>query len=267
MKALLSSEMPCYVGIDAGSRAVKIVIADHMGNVLIQGKTDQGIHQETVAMTLLDQLLSAISLSRNNIQKVVSTGYARHLIVAADQKVTEITCHARGVAHLFPTAQSIIEIGGQDSKFIRLSPGGKVRDFVMNDRCAAGTGCFLEMVMKRLELSLENMEELVHEEEAQRNPSVISSMCVVFAETEIIGLLASGVPPGQILTGVQFAVAQRVIAMSGRSLPDTPVVFTGGGAVIPGMKHAFEKILQTPLFTPEFPQMTGALGAALTACR
>jgi predicted CoA-substrate-specific enzyme activase len=192
---------------------------------------------------------------------VVATGYGRKLVRTADTTVTEITCQARGVRHRVPDARTIVDIGGQDSKLVRLKPSGAVADFAMNDRCAAGTGRFLEMLAAQLGTPFLQLESLV---ERSRAPAVISSMCVVFAESEIVGLLAAGVLPEDIVTGVETAIATRIAAMTGRNLAE-PILFTGGVALVPGMGDALEAVLGRPLRIAPQPQLTCALGAALLA--
>jgi (R)-2-hydroxyacyl-CoA dehydratese activating ATPase len=249
-------------GIDAGSRAIKIVLLEaETGEIVASGVRDQGVPQEAPALHLFEQVLQQARLERPDIGRIVATGYARNLIPLADTTVTEITCHARGVHHLLPETALVIEIGGQDSKLLRLQTGGLVRDFAMNDRCAAGTGRFLEVVADRLNVRLEELGEMAAQ---SRQPAPISSMCVVFAETEIIGLLASGAQPEDIVAGVQHAIATRVSAMAaGKVTP--PVVFTGGVALVPGMAGALEAALGQPVQVAPNPQFTGALGAALIA--
>ena len=193
----------------------------------------------------------------------MATGYARNGVMIADTTITEITCHARGVHHLMPEARTVIEIGGQDSKLLRLDAGGQVRDFAMNDRCAAGTGRFLEMVAQRLGVGLERLGELA---KAGAQPAAISSMCAVFAETEIIGLLAGGGKAEDIAAGVQAAVASRVLSMTGREVA-TPIAFTGGVAMIPGMREALSAAMGRPVAIAPQPQFTGALGAAILAAK
>lgn len=251
-------------GIDAGSRAIKIVLMNAKTHeVLASGHTDQGVTQVALAQRLLERLLEQVGRRRDQVARIVATGYGRNLLDFADTTITEITCHARGVRHLVADAMTIVEIGGQDSKLIRLNPQGAVRDFAMNDRCAAGTGRFLEVVADRLSVELGALGELARR---SRNPAVISSMCVVFAETEIVGLLASGTAPEDIVAGVQKAIAARVAVMAGRSL-DPPILFTGGVALIPGMVEALQSALGHPVAVAPQPLMTGALGAALLACR
>ena len=249
-------------GIDAGSRAIKAVLLDADGQkVLASGILDQGIEQEALARQLFGKLLSDAGLSRDRVSRVVATGYGRHAVGFADTAITEISCHARGVHHAAPEARTVIDIGGQDSKLIRLSRTGTVQDFAMNDRCAAGTGCFLEVVARRLGLALESLGQAASR---STKPASISSMCVVFAETEIIGLLAAGTSPEDIVAGVQASIATRVGSMAGREV-EPPVVFTGGVAMVPGMDSALTAVLGHAVSVAPEPQMTGALGAALLA--
>lgn len=249
-------------GIDAGSRALKALLLDSAsGRVLARGQRDQGIRQDALAAEVLAGLLAQAGMGRDDLGKVVATGYARNVIRQADAAITEITCHARGVAHASPGARTVVEIGGQDSKVIHLDGGGRVRDFAMNDRCAAGTGRFLEMLAVRLEVELEKLGALAAQ---AQSPAAISSMCVVFAETEIIGLLAGGAEPADIVAGVQRAVAHRVASLAGRELPE-PVVFTGGVALVGGMSDALAEALSCPVNVAPDAQYTGALGAAILA--
>ncbi len=249
-------------GIDAGSRAIKIVLLNtDTREVLASGTMDQGIEQEALALRLFERLLEEAGVKRSAVSNIVATGYGRNIVGFAQTTITEITCHARGVRHLVDDAMTIVEIGGQDSKLIRLDAGGSVRDFAMNDRCAAGTGRFLEVVAERLGVRLEDLGGIA---ERSRKPAAISSMCVVFAETEIIGLLASGAQREDIVAGVQAAIAARVAAMAGRLL-EPPVIFTGGVALIPGMDAALRSALGHPVAVAPDPMMTGALGAAILA--
>lgn len=249
-------------GIDAGSRTLKVVlIAPDGDRIVAAGVRDQGIDQDALASQLLQELLDQEQLRRADIGAIVATGYGRRLIHLADTTVTEVTCQAWGVRRRVPDAHAVIDIGGQDSKVLRLKPDGGVADFVMNDRCAAGTGRFLEVMATQLGVKLSALGTLA---DHSRQAATISSMCVVFAETEIIGLLASGVPAEDIVAGVQAAVAARVAAMAGRNLPD-PIVFTGGVALVPGMQTALEAALGRPVAVAPDPQLTCALGAAILA--
>ncbi|MGE5293202.1 MAG: acyl-CoA dehydratase activase [Solirubrobacterales bacterium] len=253
-----------YAGIDAGSRAIKVVLIDADGSRIVgKAHADQGIEQGRLACELFDRTLAESGVGRSDVRRIVATGYGRNAIHIADTTITEITCHAVGVRHLVPQARTIIDIGGQDSKLVRLDANGKVRDFAMNDRCAAGTGRFLEVVAGRLGIPVGQLGAMASR---SGNPAAISNMCVVFAETEIIGLLSCGRAAEDIVAGVQNAIASRIVAMAGRSV-EPPVVFTGGVARISGMETALQTALgQSIEISPE-PQMTGALGAALLARR
>lgn len=251
-------------GIDAGSRTIKIVLFDHaQSKVMASAITDQGVDQPRLAGELYDRTLRETGLDRTRVRRVVATGYGRNRVPFAHTTITEITCHACGVHRVMPDVRTIIEIGGQDSKVILIENGGRVRDFAMNDRCAAGTGRFLEIVATRMGVDLPRLSELSRD---SRQPAIISGTCVVFAETEIVGLLAEGIPPADIAAGVQNAIATRVATMAGRTLAP-PVCFTGGVALQVGMIRALENTLALPVRVAPEPQFTGALGAALLAGR
>ncbi|MCL5096765.1 MAG: acyl-CoA dehydratase activase [Candidatus Omnitrophica bacterium] len=253
-----------YAGIDAGSRMLKAVLWDaECGRVLAADTLAQGVEQEILAGRLFEQLLNRAGLTRERVSATVATGYGRNLVRFANTTITEITCHAWGVRHLAPEVHTIVEIGGQDSKLIRLNRDGTVRDFSMNDRCAAGTGRFLEMVAARLGVPLDQLGPLA---DRSRQPAVISSMCAVFAETEIIGLLASGIPASDIVAGVLTSVATRVAGMMGR-IVEPPVFFTGGVALVSGMSAVLQSSLGCPVRAVDQPLLTGALGAAILAGR
>lgn len=249
-------------GIDAGSRSLKIVVFDHRRqSVVASAIADQGVGQRQLAAGLFSRVLDEAKATRSAVRSVVATGYGRNAVDFADTTVTEITCHARGVRHLVKDARTVLEIGGQDSKCIILEPDGRVRDFAMNDRCAAGSGRFLEVVANRLGVDLTTLGALSGE---SVSPAPISSTCVVFAESEIIGLLAAGCQRADIAAGVQNAIASRVTALVARSVT-APVCFTGGVALQTGMVRALENTVGMKITVPPSPQFTGALGAALLA--
>jgi predicted CoA-substrate-specific enzyme activase len=259
----MEKRMIC-AGIDAGSRAIKIVLIDTEDmQVVAKGLANQGVEQDKLVSELFGQVLKKDGISRKDVAAIVATGYGRNAVSIAETTITEITCHAAGVHHLVPEAMTVIDIGGQDSKLLRLDSSGKVRDFAMNDRCAAGTGRFLEVVARRLDADLKSLGRMAA---VSKSPAAISSMCVVFAETEITGLLASGTASSDIVAGVQTAIAERIIAMAGRSA-ESPVIFTGGVALISGMDAALQKALGQNVTVSPDPQMTGALGAAILAVR
>lgn len=253
-----------YAGIDAGSRAIKIVLIESENmHIIAKGLTDQGVHQDKLTSELFENVLTDNSVDREDVTAIVATGYGRAAVSIADTTITEITCHAAGVCRLVPEAKTIIDIGGQDSKLLRLDGDGKVRDFAMNDRCAAGTGRFLEVVAQRLGVELDSLGNLAAKSDS---PAAISSMCVVFAETEITGLLADGKAAEDIVAGVQAAIASRIVSMAGRNI-NLPVIFTGGVAKVSGMDAALQTALGKNITVSPDPQMTGALGAAILASK
>ena len=195
---------------------------------------------------------------------VVATGYGRDGMDFADASVTEITCHARGAHHIFPDVRTVIDIGGQDSKIIRVNESGRTEDFVMNDKCAAGTGRFLEVMAKALEVGREDMGPLSLE---STDEIKVSSICTVFAESEVVGLIAAGHETRDILRGIHRAIAGRVAALSGRVGIAPRLVMTGGVAKNVGVKRALEERLGIEITVPPEPQIVGAIGAAIIAAQ
>ncbi len=250
-------------GIDAGSRTIKVVLvkSDDL-SVIGSDIADQGVKQADLADALLGDVCKESGVSREEIGAIVATGYGRSAIPWATRAITEITCQARGIHHLVPEARTVIDIGGQDSKLLRLNANGNVVDFVMNDRCAAGTGRFLEVVSKQLGMEVKEMGEASRRADT---PCAISSMCVVFAETEIVGLLAMGESIENISSGVQRSIASRIRSMGGRNVA-TPIAFTGGVALIPGMNEVMTEIMGHPTEVAPTPQITAAVGAAILGC-
>jgi len=250
-------------GIDLGARTCEVVILDTKTRERVTAAmADTGHDPARTATRLFEECLAGLGAQRGDIARVVATGYGRASLPFADQAVTEITCHARGVRHVVPDARTIVDIGGQDSKVIVLDGSGAVVDFAMNDRCAAGTGRFLEIVSRILDLDLDQLGEVAAS--ATRRVE-ITSMCAVFAESEIIGLLARGTPRQEVLAGVHASIAQRIASLASRLNVGPPGVFTGGVARNHGMVEAVGQALGLELTVPPEPQMTGAIGAALIA--
>lgn len=245
------------VGLDIGSLAAKGILLD--GERQFRVIIPTGWSPRKAGEQLLDSLREQAGGAEDI--RIVVTGYGRVSYQGADQAVTEISCHARGVVALLPKTDTIVDIGGQDSKVIRLNDAGKVIDFVMNDKCAAGTGRFLEVTANALGIDVDDMaaSEDVSQEAA------ISSMCTVFAESEIIGLLASGVAKGSIIAGLHRSVGKRVAAMVRRLGVGEYIAFTGGVALNRGICRALSEELGRPVQVTDFCQFTGALGAALLA--
>jgi predicted CoA-substrate-specific enzyme activase len=251
-----------YAGIDIGSLSTDVALLSADRALLGSAITATGASTRKAAREALDAALAAAGARREDIVCTVATGYGREMAEIADLRVTEITCHARGARHLFPGALTVLDIGGQDSKVIRLSHDGKVADFAMNDKCAAGTGRFLEVMARTLEMDLEQMggRSLLA---ARSLP--ISSTCTVFAETEVVSLIASGADPDDIAWGVHLAISERIGALAERIGIVAPAVMTGGVAKNPAARKALEDRFRIRFLVPEEPQLAGALGAALIA--
>jgi len=249
------------LGIDIGSRNTKIVIFDH-DQCLIAFSAWQAT--EISAEKSVDKLiaLAATKINMNSIKSTCITGYGRKLYKKADKIKSEITCHATACKHLFPTARTVIDIGGQDSKIITLNATGNVDDFVMNDKCAAGTGRFLEMTAIKLQCDLDELSELASQADCD---IPLNSTCVVFAESEIIGLLATGHKVSNIARAVNMSIARRIYTQMSGLNAEAPMVFTGGVAQGKDLAYCIGKLLDTNLFIPEDPEITGALGAAILA--
>lgn len=253
--------MSYYVGVDIGSLTTKVVLLDGSGALVGRATGRSGYSGRDVATRLMDQLLQDHGLQEDDIGYTVATGYGR-VTFPAQREISEITCQARGIAHLSSGARTVIDIGGQDSKVIKLLPGGKVADFAMNDKCAAGTGRFLEVMAGALEVQVEDLASLARQ---STRSCTISSICTVFAESEIISHINAGQPKPDIVAGVCESVATRVAAMTARTGLEPQVVFTGGVAKNQGVVNALAKQLGLDLIVPEEPEITAALGAALFA--
>ncbi len=251
-----------FAGIDVGSLSTDVVLLDGDRNVASASIVPTGASIRKAAREALDAALSIACASTAEIVYTVATGYGRERVEFADHRVTEITCHARGARHLFPGTLTVLDIGGQDSKVIRLGMDGRVVDFAMNDKCAAGTGRFLDVMARTLEMDLEQMgkRSLL----ASRTLHV-SSTCTVFAESEVVSLIASGAAPDDIAWGVHLAISERIAALAERIGVAPPAVITGGVAKNPAARKALEDRFHLKFLLPEEPQVTGALGAALIA--
>ena len=259
--------------MDVGSVAAKAVVLDAQSHaVLGRAILPTGWAPQEAGRAALDAALAAAQeLARQTTGEVlpapsmvVGTGYGRIALPFAHKTLTEIACHARAAVALFPEAGVVLDIGGQDSKAISVEKGehgGTVQDFVMNDKCAAGTGRFLQMLSGLLGMTLEQLGEAARE----GRPVPISSMCAVFAESEIVGLLARGTPPQDVAAGVFLSIARRMRALTGRIPLRGDCVFTGGLAQSPAFAELLAAELGVPVRVPETPQCMGALGAALAA--
>jgi len=251
-------------GLDIGSRTTKAVLLRD-GKIAAKSILKTGWLPSAVAREALTNVLYAAGIKRERVSRIVATGYGRiQSAVAglADDQFTEIACHARGIAHFLPKVRTLIDIGGQDSKVMRLDRDGLVLDFAMNDRCAAGTGKFLEMTAQGLDLPLEKFIELALN---ARSAARISSMCTVFAESEAISLLAEGREPDEIARGLHDAIAARVARLVEGIGIEEDVGFSGGVANNMAMIRAMKDAIGLTVYVPEGPEYIGAVGAAWLA--
>jgi predicted CoA-substrate-specific enzyme activase len=254
--------MPFKIGIDIGSRNTKIVVLKTNSNeIAYKDYCDTGINPPETVRILLDKACSILNTLKPKTSAIAVTGYGRNLY-KADKVISEISCHALGVQYYFPDAATIIDIGGQDCKVISIGQDGKVIDFVMNDKCAAGTGRFLEMVAIRLSLPCSELAELAS---GSGNNYRLSNTCVVFAESEIIGLISKGVLPADIARSVHLSIAERIISQVNQLDWHSPVIFTGGVANNDDLRKILSDRLQCEILAAPDPEITGALGAALLA--
>ncbi len=250
-------------GVDIGARTIDIVLFD--GAQVVEALVrDTGAFPKKNAADAFEEVLRSAGVQASGIDRILATGYGRNYFDGAHKVASEILCHAAGVAYLFPAVRTVIDIGGQDSKMIEVSDGA-VKNFVMNDRCAAGTGRFIEIVAKTLNIALEDTGKAAA---GSGDSCEISSMCAVFAESEIIGLLHKGVPRETILRGVFRSVARRTLGMTGKVGLKDDVVFTGGVALNAGVLEALKhEAGRNGIKVPPNPQITGALGAAIIAAK
>jgi predicted CoA-substrate-specific enzyme activase len=249
----------CGIGIDLGSATSKIACVDEKSNLVWHAIETSEARVEQQAQRLLS--LAQHKAGSKNIP-IVTTGYGRNLLTNENKSITEITCHARGVYQSLHLPGTLIDIGGQDSKVMVISDAGKVTNFIMNDKCAAGTGRFLEGSATRLQIPMEQLGQTAAEADGEVS---ISSTCAVFAESEIVSLIARGQPVPFIVRGLIRALMSRVASLAGSIQSKAPYMFSGGVANIPRMQEHLADALGHPVRTPQHPQLMGAYGAALLA--
>jgi predicted CoA-substrate-specific enzyme activase len=247
-----------FAGLDIGSTMTKAVILGDGIIASVIGPT--GPEQRRLANRVMEEALHRAGLSFGSISYIISTGYGRINVPFADKQVTEITCHAKGVVSLFPNARTIIDIGGQDSKAITVDPTGKPTNFIMNDKCAAGSGRFVEVIADSLGIDLDRVGDISL---LSNNPAQISNICTIWAQQEVAARLAEGVPVPDLLAGVHRSLADRVARMAKRLKIVPEVILTGGGGKNKGLVRALQEQLGTEILVPPEPLITGALGAAL----
>jgi predicted CoA-substrate-specific enzyme activase len=249
-------------GVDVGSTQTKAVIVDRAGRLVGRSLISTGANVIAAAENAFQQALDDAVIREADVGYVVGTGYGRYKVTFGNTQVTEISCHARGAVHMFPGTRTVLDMGGQDTKAIRVQPNGEVLDFCMNDKCAAGTGRFLQAASFALQIPLDELGPTALR--AQR-PVQISTTCTVFAESEVLSWAAKGKKIDDILMGVHRSIAARSVALLTRVGIATDVTFTGGVARNPAMVQVLQELLELPLNVSEESHFMGALGAALFA--
>ncbi|MBN2168033.1 MAG: 2-hydroxyglutaryl-CoA dehydratase [Actinobacteria bacterium] len=250
-----------YAGVDIGSITSKAVILES-DRIVSTSLIRTGHDSRNAGRSVLEEALAEAGITESDLEKVIATGYGRLNVDFTDEKVTEITCHAKGAHYSMPDVRTVIDLGGQDSKGIAIGENGKVIDFVMNDKCAAGTGRFLEVMAAALQVELGDLGAISKE---SKDPAPISSVCTVFAESEVISRVAEGVLKTDIIAGIHKAIASRIFAMVSRIPVNEKIVMTGGVAKNNGVVDALEERFKTAIIVPEMPQHMGSLGAAIIA--
>ena len=258
--------MKYFAGIDIGSTAIKVALVDENRRLAGHKISGSGSMFYKYAKQSLKELLDELDINEKDLAYTVSTGYGRKLFKEADENISEITANAMGAkaaAAGYCDIRTIINIGGQDSKAISLDNEGNVINFAMNDRCAAGTGKFLDVVAMNLELEVDELGN--YHFKSKGTPLAINSTCAVFAESEIIGLLGNNHSVEDIVAGVHYSIAKRIIKLVKRVGIKEGIYFDGGPALNSGLVHSIENELGKEIFIPEFPQITTSYGAAILA--
>ena len=253
--------MKYFGGCDVGSTYTKAVILDENGKMVADTTIKSKINSEQSAIAAMDEVLRKVGLtSSKELAYLIGTGYGRNKVPFADENISEISCHAMGVHVTDPSVKAIIDIGGQDVKGISIDSDGTVKNFAMNDKCAAGTGRFYEAMARSFEMTLPEFSKLSL---GAKNVIPITAQCTVFAESEVITLVGEGKPMDEIAAGIQMAVAKRCFVMAKKAGAVDSITLTGGCAKNDGLKQAIEQVLKLKVVELKTdPQLMGALGAA-----
>ena len=249
------------MGIDIGSTSSKAVILEDEIRVAARKVIEAGFGSEGPDRVFADALSEA-GITREEITRVMATGYGRMTFPGADDQASELSCHGKGIHYLIPEARVVIDIGGQDAKVMQINERGALLNFVMNDKCAAGTGRFLDVMAGILSVQTSELAELAAKAE---EPLSISSVCTVFAESEVISHLAAGAPRSDVAAGIHQSVAKRVAGLGNRIGFRGPIAMSGGVALNAGVVRALEHELGKQIVTHPDAQLAGAYGAAILA--
>ena len=251
-----------YLGIDVGSVTTDAVLLNNKKKIVAFSIVKSGFDHKAAIDKVVNNICIKAQIERKLIKSVVSTGYGRRNVSEANKIVTEISCHARGMHFLAPDIRTVIDIGGQDSKVIRVSEDGYAEAFYMNDKCAAGTGRFLEVMAHAMEIDINDLGTIAL---TAKRAEPISSICTVFAESEVISKIAEAKPKENIIAGLHQAIVERLMGMIAAIGVKKPVALTGGVAKNQGITNTLSKYLGEEIYRPEEPQIIGALGAAVFA--
>ncbi len=254
--------MAYAAGVDVGSTQTKAVIVDEVGGIVGRSLIDTGANVIKAAESSFVAALAQGKIDEEEVEYVVGTGYGRYRVTFGNSQVTEISCHGRGAVHLFPNTRTVVDMGGQDTKAISVNPQGEITDFCMNDKCAAGTGRFLQAAAAALEIPLDDLGPLSLKSD---RPIKISTTCTVFAESEVLAWIGKGKKIEDILWGVHKSIASRSVSLMRRVGINDEITFTGGVSLNDGMVKALEERLEKPLNISDDCHYMGALGAALFA--
>ncbi len=252
----------CAGGVDVGSTQTKAVLVDESRRIVGRALIDTGANVVQAAEQAFLLALKDAKLDEGDVAWVIGTGYGRYRVTFGNAQVTEITCHARGAVHMFPATRSVVDMGGQDTKAIRVSSAGEVIDFCMNDKCAAGTGRFLQSSAAALGIPLDELGGVALR---GHRPVKISTTCTVFAESEVLSWLGKGKQVDDILKGVHESIASRSVALLRRVGIEPEITFTGGVAKNPAMVSTLQQVLGGAVNVSPDSHYMGALGAALYA--
>lgn len=250
-----------FLGIDIGSSSSKAILIDENKNILARAIQNIGTGTNGPAM-VVDEVLEKVGITFDQVEYSVATGYGRITYTQADKQITEISCHGKGIAHLIPGARTIIDIGGQDAKVIKLTADGNVENFVMNEKCAAGTGRFLEVMARILNCNINELSDL---SQKAKEDIIISNTCTVFAESEVISQLAGGASKEDVAKGADNAIAKRVAGLARRIGITPKVAMSGGVAMNASVVASLSREIGQEITVAPDPQAVGALGAALFA--
>lgn len=248
-------------GVDVGVKSVKVLILDG-GRVIGRASVLSGFNQESALKEALRGALKEASLRRETIQRVVATGMGREVVGDADERITEVTADAKGAFHLVPSARTVISVGVEEARTIRLDERGCVVDFAVNERCAAGAGAFIEAMARALEVTVDGMAELALK---SKKSLPLNAQCAVFAESEVVTLIHSRTPKADIARAIFDAIASRIGSLARRVGIADDVVLIGGLAYNKGFLNSLEEATEHNIKVPDCPEYVGALGAALSA--